>query len=512
MPKGKKNKSSQLDTVANSEVVTSTPTMATNDDNVISLPIGMPLEAAANVLNSILAAAQEADRTVTLFVPIHATPYDGAYALGLAMQEMFGVAIQDEDMRGNRRRTKVASDAHGGTVDVAWGNFRVPAIEGSITTSYTQEDGQIIFEIAAEIKGKYRAAFDQLVTLTKRIVSERSLYRGKAIDVQLTDRDNDRMSIPNISFIDVENAPRPIFDEDVDEQLEFDVLYYIKQAKAIRERRGSVKRGILLAGEFGVGKTMLAKHAAKVATEHGFTFIYIRKPTDFPHALDFARPYQPAVVFIEDLEKAAGRNRTKEVDLISLKMDGVDTKRIDVITMATTNNLGDISEVLRRPGRFDFTLMLRAPQAKAALQIASHYAGQEFPYEEFAEAAKQLAGQIPAVIEEGVARAKNRADAGGDNKSVVISPRDLLNAALSVRAERELHLDKASPDAEQEFLLKFAWTMGDAFGNPLSNLVETLLTTVAHNPATLTQLARRQAPAIDHESVHANGHDPEVVR
>lgn len=69
-------------------------------------------------------------------------------------------------------------------------------------------------------------------------------------------------------------------------------------------------------------------------------------------------------------------------------MDGVDSPT-NVITVGTTNRVGDIDRALRRPGRFDRELTFRSPDLedrKAILSSGNYVRSENFDYEKIADA------------------------------------------------------------------------------------------------------------------------------
>jgi hypothetical protein len=455
--------------------------VVTWDGPGIQIPNGLDMARAIRVLQRKM---EEQEQPVQLRATIEVFPWDGAYALYKAMQQMFGAVVQLEKPGGfftpdiKRTTINIATDAHGGTTGIPWGIFEVLGMEGSLQTGYTRsDDGRIIFEVVANVKGKYKTRFNELVALTRKILAVESLYRGKALDIAFTDNDGDFNQMPPVKFVDVDRAPAPIFGSRLSDQLEHDVLAYVRYPDEVRQLRGSLKRGVLLAGPYGTGKTLTAGYVARTATQNGFTFIYC-KPQDVPHAIDFARMYLPAVIFAEDLETIASGERTRQVNNLLSKLDGIDTKKCDVLTIFTTNNIEQIHTAFLRPGRIDVIMPVNPPDAEAAIAVARRYADGQMLDEDFSEAGTVMAGMIPAVIEEAVGRARIRAVARTNRQSSVISNTDLVHAANSVRAERELF----EHEAPKEPAIRFGEAFGGAVGQAMGEAVGTALHSLVQYP------------------------------
>jgi transitional endoplasmic reticulum ATPase len=93
-------------------------------------------------------------------------------------------------------------------------------------------------------------------------------------------------------------------------------------------------------------------------------------------------------------------------DILNI-LDGIDTKSHRIITVLTTNHLENINQAMLRPGRLDAIINVEAPDAEAAQRLVRMYGGGAIPLtEDLTAVGVILNGQIPAVIEETVKRAK----------------------------------------------------------------------------------------------------------
>ena len=421
-----------------------------HDGPGIQIPADMELDNAIDILTR---KRDEEEEMTTVFANIPAFPYDGAHALKVAMERLFGYVVSKRCGCGRNHNTelKIVVDAKGTMVTVPWGKFEVPGLSGHIQTSAAREGKHWVFAIQGEIKGKHKAKFDALVETTKQIALNESIYRGKAFRVKFKDEYNDSLPVPEINFLDVSTATEPIYRSDLQEQFNNDVLSYITHSELVRPLNGgTLKRGVLFAGPYGTGKTLAATWVARKAVENQWTYIYVTDPTDFYDAHLLARAYQPAVIFVEDVDKIAGTDRTVEVDKMLNVLDGTDTKKLDIMCFFTTNHGDKITEAMYRPGRIDFLFRASPPDAEAAIKIAITYAqGRiEGTPADFTEAGQALDGMIPPTIKEAVARAQIRAVIRTGDKNAGISNTDLVAAAQSIERERNTY--KGVPESEVE--------------------------------------------------------------
>ena len=134
-----------------------------------------------------------------------------------------------------------------------------------------------------------------------------------------------------------------------------------------------LKRGILLAGDPGTGKTVICK--ALMAEAQGVTCIttsgYAIGDDDYISELyELAADLSPSIVFIEDID-LIGQNRIDSsyhrgpalLSLLSI-MDGIEEYR-EIVTVATTNCPETLDKALsQRPSRFDRVIRLTRPSVQ----------------------------------------------------------------------------------------------------------------------------------------------------
>jgi len=143
-------------------------------------------------------------------------------------------------------------------------------------------------------------------------------------------------------------------------------------------------KGILLTGEPGSGKTLLAKAIAKEAEVN---FIAVSGPEllskyigeserGVREVFKKARQAAPCILFFDEIEalvpkrgKMMGDQVTERVvSQFLTEMDGIEELK-GVMVLASTNRPDLIDPALLRPGRFDFVLKLPKPDSKAREEI-----------------------------------------------------------------------------------------------------------------------------------------------
>jgi len=170
----------------------------------------------------------------------------------------------------------------------------------------------------------------------------------------------------------------------VKQELQEAVEWPMKYPTFYRNLGYRVPRGILLHGESGTGKTLLAK---AVATESEANFISIRGPELLSKWLGEsergireifrrARQSSPCVVFFDEIDSIAsirgmsGDTSVTErvVSQLLTEMDGIETL-YGVVVIAATNRADMIDPALLRPGRFDRTILVPMPDKEGRKKI-----------------------------------------------------------------------------------------------------------------------------------------------
>ena len=417
----------------------------------VVLPKGMSYDNAIKVLEK----KQKEDETeVGIREVVETHPYDGAYAMMEVLKQIYGwpTAQPTPGFFGPQPPKLIDIDiGYKQKSQIIWGQFSVPGIEGYLEPGATKNDnGRWVFYLGGVVKQKHKGEIKELADAIRRYVDKNSVYKGQAVRI-ITDEDGDMdINAAPQFFLDVDrvNEEELTFSEKVADQVQTNLFTPIEKTEQCRQAGVPLKRGVLLEGPYGTGKTLTAYVVAKKCIENNWTFIYLDRVTGIKDALIFARQYAPAVVFSEDIDRALDGERDLSVDDILNTIDGVDSKNLDIMTILTTNHVEKIEKAMLRPGRLDAIISVQAPDEKAAEKLMRIYGrGLINTKENLAEAAKELAGQIPAVIREVIERAKlyaiNRLTPG---QALTLNGTDVLGSALSMKH----HLSLMKPKGDQK--------------------------------------------------------------
>lgn len=425
-----------------------------NHGEKMILPEGMGLNEAIEVLERRKVYMQE---KVILRETFDVFPWDGAYALQQLLEKKYGwaqgVKIPGGWFSPDKPPQLISVEiAYGVQAQVPWGRFEIPGVVGWVACDTGRKNGRIAFELQAQVLRVDEGQIKELFADLRQYLKEYSIYRGKAIKVRFRDEDGDPLSMPEPKFMDTDDVDTSmlIYSKDLQDSIETNLFTPITRVADCIANGLNVKRGILLGGTYGTGKSLAAKVASKHAVAHGITYIYVPRADELSDAIEFAKQYQsPAsVVFCEDIDRALSGERDVEMDDILNILDGIDTKSSNIITVLTTNDLDSLNPAILRPGRLDAVIEVTTPDAEAVERLLRYYGGNAIPASvDLTEAGKALSGAIPAVIHEVVKRAKLsqlRLQAPGEPVKE-LSEKALIEAAKTMSSQ--LALLKARSEA-----------------------------------------------------------------
>ena len=177
-------------------------------------------------------------------------------------------------------------------------------------------------------------------------------------------------------------------DEEKQEMIE--IVNFLKNPDEFYKMGAKIPRGVLLCGQPGTGKTLIAKAIAGEAevpfiSMSGSEFIEMFAGLGASRVrklFEKAKKMSPAIIFIDEID-AIGARRTdasgaetennQTLNQLLVEMDGFDSDNT-VIVLAATNRPEMLDKALLRPGRFDRQITIGLPDMNGREKILEIHA------------------------------------------------------------------------------------------------------------------------------------------
>ena len=173
--------------------------------------------------------------------------------------------------------------------------------------------------------------------------------------------------------------------DEVKEELA-EVVDFLKNPEKFKKSGARAPKGVLLLGEPGTGKTLLAKAVAGEADASFFNmpgseFMEMYVGVGASRVRDLfkkARENAPSIIFIDEIDAIGGKRsmdksrgeseREQTLNQLLVEMDGFNTDT-QIIVIAATNREDILDNALLRAGRFDRKINVNAPDLKGRIEI-----------------------------------------------------------------------------------------------------------------------------------------------
>ena len=241
-------------------------------------------------------------------------------------------------------------------------------------------------------------------------------------------------------------------DEEKNEMIQ--IVNFLKNPDEFYKMGAKIPKGVLLAGEPGTGKTLIAK---AIAGEAGVPFIPM-SGSEFIEMFaglgasrvrklfDKAKKISPCIIFIDEID-AIGARRTdasgaetennQTLNQLLVEMDGFESNET-IIVLAATNRPEMLDKALLRPGRFDRQIVIGLPDVKGREEILKiHSKGKKLAED---VSLKDIAGDTAGFTGAELANIINEAAIVATiNKHTEITQKDIDDALKKVTVGVEKH-------------------------------------------------------------------------
>lgn len=303
------------------------------------------------------------------------------------------------------------------------GHSLAKPIYQDVQTDYTKfescvVDGQILVEkdnirlvitvdacrglnsIQIEAVGNHHGLVKTLIRAIADFLKIHNFYRGKKLNL-------DR----GISFLNAgqRDWDSVILDPAIKKEIRLNTIGFLKNCARLGTFGIPPKRGIILVGEPGTGKTIVCKalmsEAEKITCIATAAYSMLDERY-IPDLFSIAQDLSPSLVFIEDMD-FIGQERHDffrgTPPLISLlaEMDGIEEKTA-IVTVATTNNFETLDKALsERPSRFDRVFRITRPTYQQRAELVKHIS-EKIPLSEDVREyiVEETSGFTPAQLQE----------------------------------------------------------------------------------------------------------------
>lgn len=277
----------------------------------------------------------------------------------------------------------------------------------------------------------------------KEIVSwarNNNFLKGKKISAS-----GDFVKVDKITMDDV------ILKDEVKRRIISGTIDMIKNMEVYRKNNLPIKRGILMEGEPGTGKTLVAK---ALCNQMDCTFIWVtaddvRWPEHVSYIYQMARELAPSIILFEDIDyigKARESYRDTSFDKITgellNQMDGLESNE-GIITLASSNYPESLDKALRnRPGRFDIRVKFELPdndlREKMLVKFFGNIAVNDLDMKDMVSMTKNYTGAyIKELVVASIMLAVSQKSVDIDNNAVV-KKNHFMEAFSELEKSREL--------------------------------------------------------------------------
>jgi hypothetical protein len=314
------------------------------------------------------------------------TPGRQVELVGMPVMQGYRAGIA-ELVRGNEWLAKIRLGAvehvtvplgeHDSITCVQSGLWLVRDDEGALALLLKSEDYGPGEKLTLEVMAADRDRAAKVLAEVWGLMAERNVYRGRVLELSARHFHEDEgapltvRSLPEIARDQIVLPPGVL------ERIERQAFGIARHAERLRASGRHLRRGLLLHGQPGTGKTLTAMYLAAEMRERTVILLTGQSLGAVSTSVDLATALQPAMVVLEDVDLVAMDRDYEPTNAILFEllnaMDGLDEDH-DVLFVLTTNRADLLEPALAaRPGRVDQAVELPLPDAEGRRRLLALY-------------------------------------------------------------------------------------------------------------------------------------------
>jgi len=238
------------------------------------------------------------------------------------------------------------------------------------------EQGRELMTVEVIASGEGAGA--AIVARLRDLAVEHNVYRGQVVSFGRTMFGYHQSSILRFHEREPLSADELILPAETFADVRRQVVGVARHRDALRAAGQHLKRGLLLYGPPGVGKTHTVRYLVGELTDTTIVQLSGDALQAIKQACSIARTLQPAMIVVEDVDLIAQQrdNYGEGAPLLFMllnEMDGLD-EDADVVFLLTTNRADLLEEALAsRPGRVDEAVFIDVPDREARRRLVELY-------------------------------------------------------------------------------------------------------------------------------------------
>lgn len=280
-------------------------------------------------------------------------------------------------------------------IEVPHGSYEVQGF-GTLTTNVTGSNIPTLILTAVLLPEK-KAEWRELIRRIVKASKEHSIFRGKAVRVETAED----LLVPK--SLNLDKDVELVFDPEIENTISTCILWPLLNRDKCLASGVRTKRGAILEGRYGTGKSLLLYKAAQAAQRAGWGVLYL-DPGMIGAALAIAPMLEPVVLIVEDADSGAHGSRDKLNGVLNALSSAATKSRGDYMLLLSTNFISRIDPAMLRPERIDAVIQVPLPNHDTIKRLITLFSGDRLKVTDLDAVATDLEGCTPAIIAEAVQR------------------------------------------------------------------------------------------------------------